>query len=88
MRRWVALLLLWTPLCNGLFGSIHAGKGAVTSRLQAKFRKRLTVKDSIVDSIDFYSWGRTAYRLNAPTRETYLLWQVPQTVLWRTPSTM
>ena len=24
---------------------------------------------------------RTAYRLNAPTRETYLLWQVPQTVL-------
>ena len=29
---------------------------------------------------------RTAYRLNAPTRETYLLWQVPQTVLWRTLS--
>ena len=23
----------------------------------------------------------TAYRLTAPTRETYLLWQVPQTVL-------
>ena len=29
---------------------------------------------------------RTAYRLNAPPRETYLLWQVPQTVLWRTLS--
>ena len=24
---------------------------------------------------------------DAPTRETYLLWQVPQTVLWRAPST-
>ena len=33
------------------------------------------------------STRHTAYRLNAPTRETYLLWQVPQTALWRAPST-